>query len=322
MTLLIVEKNTLQSTQVDGGGAAMRGMEFAELTAFVAVAEERSFRRAAQKLALSPSTLSHTIRSLEERLGAHLLNRTTRSVAPTEAGQQLFDRLRTAIAELDGAVRDVRVQQTQARGAVRVNLPRIAARQVMTPILRDFLAQYPDIQLELVIDDNLTDVVAKGFDAGIRSGERVQQDMVAIRLTPDLRMAVVGSPSYFADRMPPQVPSDLGRHRCITYRWSETGVLYPWAFVGPDGSVEVALESVTTTNDTDLLLAAALEGVGLAFLPESFVAPFLQSGSLIRVLEEWCRPFSGFYLYYPRQRRMTSALRALVDFLKSSGGHI
>lgn len=296
----------------------MKRTEFAELTAFVAVSEERSFRRAAQKLALSPSTLSHMIRSLEERLGARLLNRTTRSVAPTEAGQKLFDRSRAAIAELDGAVRDVRVHQTQPRGMVRVNLPRIAARQVMTPILGDFLGRYPDIQLELVIDDNLTDVVAKGFDAGIRSGERVQQDMVAVRLTPDLRMAVVGSPTYFASHLQPLVPGDLGDHRCVTYRWNETGALHRWAFAGPDGLIEVAVDSVATANDTDLLLAAALQGVGLAFLPESFVVPFLQSGSLIRVLEEWCRPFAGFYLYYPSKRQMPAALRALVDFLKSS----
>ncbi|MDQ0472161.1 LysR family transcriptional regulator [Labrys wisconsinensis] len=294
----------------------MKGTEFAELTAFLTVSDERNFRRAAQRLGMSPSALSHMIRSLEERLGARLLNRTTRSVAPTEAGQALFDRLRPAIDDMEGAIRDVGAYQTQPRGIVRVNLPRIAARLVVTPILADFLGEYPEIRLDLVIDDTLTDVVAKGFDAGIRSGELVQQDMIAVRLTPDLRMAVVGSPAYFAGRALPEVPRDIRDHRCITYRWSETGVLYRWSFDGPGGSVDVDVDSIVTANDTDLLLAAALQGAGLAFTPESFVAPYIESGELVRVLEPWCKPFSGFYLYYPNRPRMPLALRAFIDFIK------
>ncbi|WP_377046735.1 LysR family transcriptional regulator, partial [Roseomonas elaeocarpi] len=190
----------------------MRGAEFAELMGFMVVAEERSFRRAAQRLAMSPSALSHSIGSLERRLGARLLNRTTRSVAPTEAGQALFDRLRPAIAELDGAVRDVGAFQSQPSGTVRLNAPRIAAHLVVMPKLVEFRAAYPGVRLDLVVDDSMTDVIASGFDAGIRSGALVHQDMTAVRLTPDLRMAVVGSPRYFAVRPPPTVPGGLQDH--------------------------------------------------------------------------------------------------------------
>jgi DNA-binding transcriptional LysR family regulator len=294
----------------------MKGAEYAELMAFMAVAEERSFRRAAKRLGLSPSALSHTIRTLEERLGARLLNRTTRSVAPTHAGQALSDRLRPAIADMEGAVRDVGAYQAQPRGVVRVNLPRIAARLVVTPILSGFLSQYPGVRLDLVIDDNLTDVVAGGFDAGIRSGDLVQQDMVAVRLTPDLRMAVVGTPAYFSSRSFPQTPRDIRNHVCITYRWSETGALFRWHFEGHGESIDVDVDSVVTANDTDLLLTAALQGTGLAFLPESFVAARIKSGELIQVLESWCKPFAGFYLYYPSKPHMPAALRAFIDFIK------
>src|SRR5471032_3073793 len=213
----------------------MKGAEFSELTAFITVAEERSFRRAAERLGLSPSALSHTIRSLEQRLGARLLNRTTRSVAPTQAGLEVFTRLRPAIAEMESAVRDVGAYQAQPRGVVRINLPRVAARLVVTPILADFLRHYPEVRLDVVIDDSITDVVAEGFDVGIRSGDLVRQDMVAVRLTPDLRMAVVGSPAYFAAHPLPRTPQDIRDHRCITYRWSETGALFRWHFDGPDG---------------------------------------------------------------------------------------
>jgi DNA-binding transcriptional LysR family regulator len=294
----------------------MRGADFAELMGFVAVAEERSFRRAAQRLAMSPSALSHSIRSLEQRLGARLLNRTTRSVAPTVAGQALFDRLRPAIAEMDDAVRDVGAFQSQPSGTVRLNMPRIAARQVVAPRLAGFRAAYPGVRLDLVIDDSMTDVVAKGFDAGIRSGTLVHQDMAAVRLTPDLRMAVVGSPAYFAGHALPKVPDDLHNHVCLTYRWQDTGVLYRWRFEGPGGAIEVNVENALTVNDTDLLSDAALRGLGLAFLPESFVEELIARGELVRVLDEWCKPFSGFHLYYPRKPHMPAALRAFIDFLK------
>ncbi|WP_296943165.1 LysR family transcriptional regulator [uncultured Massilia sp.] len=302
----------------------MKGGDFSELFAFVTVASERSFRRAAQRLGVSPSALSHTIRALEERLETRLLNRTTRSVAPTEAGQALFARLRPALAEVEEAVRDAGTRPDRPTGVVRINLPRSAAQLVVAPLLADFLAAYPGVRLDLVIDDSITDVVAGGFDAGIRSGELVHQDMVAVRLTPDLRMAVVGAPAYLAQRPPPREPRDLHGHACLGYRWRETGVLQRWRFDGPEGSIDVDVESVLTVNDTNVLLDGALRGAGLAYLVESLVAPHLQRGELVRVLEPWCRPFAGFYLYYPGSTRMPAALRAFVDFVKlrgpSSGG--
>jgi DNA-binding transcriptional LysR family regulator len=300
----------------------MKGGEFSELFAFVTVADERSFRRAAERLGVSPSALSHTIRALEERLGTRLLNRTTRSVAPTEAGQVLFERLRPALADVEEAVQDAGTRHGQPMGVVRVNLPRIAAQLVVAPILADFLAAYPGVRLDLVIDDSITDVVAAGFDAGIRSGELVHQDMVAVRLTPDLRMAVVGAPAYFTQRPQPHEPRDLRGHACVGYRWKETGALQRWRFNGTDGSIDVDVESVLTANDTNFLLDAALRGAGLAFLVESFVAPHLQRGELVRVLEPWCRPFAGFYLYYPNSPHMPGALRAFVDFIKLRGASL
>lgn len=294
----------------------MRGTEFAELSAFVAVATERSFRRAADKLGMSPSAISHTIVALEKRLGARLLNRTTRSVAPTEAGLALVKRLRFVMAEMDEAVRAVGASQDAPKGLVRINLPRIAAHLLIIPRLAAFLLAYPGVRIELDIDDSITDVIARGFDAGIRSGDLVHQDMVAIRMTPDLRMAVVGAPTYFATRSIPATPHDLRDHACLTYRWSDTGALYRWRFTGPAGQVDVDVTSVMMANDTDMLLAAALQGAGLAFVPESFVAPHLQRGELVRMLDAWCRPFGGFYLYYSNRTHMPAALRAFIDFFK------
>ena len=294
----------------------MKGAEFAELSAFVAVATERSFRRAADKLGVSPSAISHTIAGLEQRLGARLLNRTTRSVAPTEAGLALVERLRFVMAEMDEAVRAVTASQDTPKGLVRINLPRIAAHLLIIPRLAAFFQAYPDVRIELVIDDSITDVIARGFDAGIRSGDLVHQDMVAIRMTPDLRMAVVGAPAYLATRAMPATPDDLRGHACLTYRWSDTGALYRWRFKGPGGEVDVDVVSVMMANDTDMLLAAALQGAGLAFVPESYVAAHLQSGELVRMLDAWCRPFGGFYLYYPNRAHMPAPLRAFIDFFK------
>lgn len=294
----------------------VKGAEFAELSAFVAVATERSFRRAADKLGMSPSAISHTIAALEKRLGARLLNRTTRSVAPTEAGLALVERLRFVMAEMDEAVRAVGASQDAPKGLVRINLPRIAAHLLIIPRLAAFLLAYPGVRIELDIDDSITDVIARGFDAGIRSGDLVHQDMVAIRMTPDLRMAVVGAPTYLATRSIPATPDDLRDHACLTYRWSDTGALYRWRFTGPAGQVDVDVTSVMMANDTDMLLAAALQGAGLAFVPESFVAPHLQRGELVRMLDAWCRPFGGFYLYYSNRTHMPTALRAFIDFFK------
>ena len=296
----------------------MRGTEFAELTAFLAVAKERSFRRAAKRLGFSPSALSHTIRELEERLGTRLLNRTTRSVSPTEAGLALFNRIGPAIAEIESAVGALGDSQPRPSGRLRLNLPRVAADLILAPVLGRFVQTYPNILLELAIDDDIIDVVAGGCDAGIRNGEHLQQDMVAVRLTPNLEVAVVGAPVYFAQREAPQTPRDLKNHACINYRWITTGALYRWPFKGPDGPIDVAVEGPLVVNDLDVILEAALGGGGLACLPKSFVAGHIETGRLIRVLEAWYRPISGFFLYYPGHRHTPPALRAFIDFLRSA----
>lgn len=298
----------------------MRGAEFAELMAFMAIADERSFRGAALRLNISPSALSHSMRSLEQRLGTRLLHRTTRSVAPTEAGQALLERLKPSVAEVEDAVRDVAAFQQQPRGLVRINMPRIAAQLVVMPKLAAFRAAYPDIRLDLVIDDSIIDVIGRGFDFGIRSGSIVQQDMISVPLTPDLRMAVVASPVYFAERPPPQSPAELNGHACLTYRWYETGALHPWHFDGPKGPVDVIVDSVMTANDTDLLLEGALRGCGVALLVESRVEKHIADGSLQRVLMDWCRPFPGFQLYYPSRRHMPAAMRTFIEWMKLSDG--
>ena len=233
---------------VEHGTTIVRGTEFAELTAFLAVAKERSFRRAAKRLGFSPSALSHTIRELEERLGTRLLNRTTRSVSPTEAGLALFNRIEPAITELESAVAELGVSQLRPSGRLRLNLSQVAADLILAPVLGRFAQAHPNILLELTIDDALTDVVAEGSDAGIRNGEHLQQDMVAVRLTPSLPVAIVGAPLYFAQREAPQTPRDLRNHACINYRWASTGALYRWPFVGPEGPIDVAVEGPMLVN--------------------------------------------------------------------------
>jgi len=294
----------------------MTPAQFAEMKAFLLVVEERSFRRAAKRFGLSPSAFSRTIRSLEERLGVRLLNRTTRSVAPTEAGQSLYDRSRPMLTGMEEALREVGASQDRPRGLVRINLPSIAARLAIMPRLGTFTLTYPDIRLDLVVDNNITDVVAEGFDAGVRTGDQISRDMIAVRLTPDLRMVVVGAPEYFEHHSPPLSPHDLTDHLCLTYKWDRNGALMPWRLDGPAGGSVVDVESVFTANDTDLLLSAALQGVGLAYLVESVVAPYLQSGALVRVLEKWSKPIEGFHLYYSERRYMPAALRVFIDHIK------
>lgn len=293
------------------------GGQYSELTAFMAIHEARSFRDAALRLGVTPSALSRTLRRLEDRLGLRLLNRTTRSVSPTEAGTLLYAKLAPAVAGLEAAVDDVASLGNDPVGRVRLNLPRLAAELILMPRLARFAALYPRVRLEMVIDDALTDVVATGFDAGIRIGERLAQDMTVVRLTPAIRVAVVGSPSYFAGHAPPQAPHDLSRHTCITYRWAATGQLHRWHFQGPDGVIEVDVEGPLVINDTGFIRDAALAGLGLAYLPEAAVEPHLASGALVRVLEPWCQPFAGFYLYHPGRHRTPPGLRALISFLQA-----
>lgn len=294
----------------------MRAAEFGQLSAFAAVADARSFRAAAIREGVSPSALSRTVRRLEERLGTRLFNRTTRSVRLTEAGEQLYVRLAPAVAELEGAVRDTAARQGVPAGIVKLNLPRLAADLAIAPILGSFSKAYPGIRLELTIDDGLTDVVEQGFDAGIRIGHRLARDMIAMRLTPDYRLAVAASPDYFRDRPAPQSPRDLRDHACLNYRWSATGQLYRWRFDSPDGPIDVDVEGPLVANDISIIRDAALAGMGLICMPEAFLAADLERGALVRVLDRWCAPYAGFYLYHPSRHQTPPALRALIAFLR------
>lgn len=298
----------------------MDGAEFSQLTAFVAVCDERAFGRAAKRLAISPSALSRIIRTLESRLGIRLLNRTTRSVGLTEAGNILYDRIKPMMMGMDEAVSAVGAYQSEPKGLVRVNLPSIAAQIAVLPRLQQFRLAYPEVRLDLVIDNDITDVVAEGFDAGVRIGGQISRDMIAVRITRNLRMAVVGAPSYFCSRPPPEAPADLKDHFCLTYKWKSSGALYPWRFEGVDGVVDVDVENVLTVNDTELLLLAARQGLGLAYLIEDLVKPSIERKELVRVLEPFCKVFPGFYLYYSERSHMAASVRAFIDFMKVRDG--
>ena len=278
----------------------MRSSELGELAAFAAIAREGNFRRAAAQLELKPSTLSSAMRALESRLGVRLLNRTTRSVSLTEAGQQLFTTLAPALEEIDAALETVNGFRAHPMGRLRLSVPRSVAASLILPLFRHFSERYPDIVLELAADNGFVDIVKEGFDAGVRLGESVAPGMVAVRITPDMSRAVVGAPAYFAHHPSPQTPHDLRMHNCIGYRKISSGELHRWAFA----------------KDGGLMLDAATDGIGLAYTADSYAAPYLANGRLQRVLADWCPPFPGFYLYYPGRRQISAALRALIDALK------
>jgi len=294
----------------------MRGSEFAELNAFAAVAEHRSFARAAAYLRVSPSALSQTIRGLEERLGVRLLNRTTRSVAPSEAGTRLLARLAPVLSELDSAVADVNTFRKRPAGVVRINTARFAAVRLLAPILGRFHEMYPDVVLDLVVDDTLTDIVEARFDAGIRLGERLAKDMVAVKLGGELTTNVVASPGYLARYGTPKTPRDLHKHRCINMRIPTHGAMYRWEFERGKKSFEIAVEGPLILDDWELSAQAASDGVGIAYLIDAQATPWLESGKLTRILEPWSPSFSGFYLYYPSRKQAPPALRAFVDFAR------
>lgn len=294
----------------------MNGAHYAELTAFMAIHDTRSFRDAALRLGVTPSALSRTLRRLEARLGVRLLNRTTRSVSPTEAGALLYSKLVPAVSSLEEAVGDAVAQHGAPVGTVKLNAPRLAAELILMPNLVQFHAMYPALRLEITIDDALTDVVARGFDAGIRIGERLAQDMIAVRLTPPIRVAVVGSPGYFARHAQPKTPYELSEHACINYRWADTGKRFRWSFKRLDVQLDVDVEGPVVLNDTGLIREAAIAGLGLAYLPEAAVSSHVASGRLVRVLENWCPPIPGFYLYHPSRRQTPPPLRALISFLQ------
>ena len=292
----------------------MVGAELNVLSAFLTVAEERSFTRAAKRLGVSPSALSHALRGLEERIGVPLLARTTRSVAPTDAGARLITRLRPALGDIREALDLISGLRERPAGVVRLVVSPIAAPRVLAPKLGQFARDYPDIVLDVTTDENRVDLVAAGFDAGIHFGEYIERDMITFRVSPDLRAAIVGSPRYFESHPKPATPRDLPSHRCINARHGKDGV-YRWEFDKGKQSLTVAVNGPLIVDDVELSIRAAIDGVGLAFVDEDRVAPQLASGVLVRVLEDWCPPFPGFFLYYPRQRQLPAALAALIETL-------
>ena len=279
--------------------------------------DERSFTRAAVRLGVSTSAISHSIRGLEERLGVRLLARTTRTVAPTDAGQRLLARLRPALGNINGALAEVRRLRAQPAGVVRLIAPRIAVAMAVSPKLAKFTRDYPDVVLDITTeDDSRRDLVAGRFDAGIHLGEFVQRDMVAVKVTGEQRAAIVGAPAYFDSHPEPKTPRDLTAHRCIRYRMGAGGPVYRWEFEKRSRPVTVSVTGPLIVNDVELTLRAALDGVGLAFALEEHAAEHIARRRLVRVLEDWCPPFDGFFLYYPSRRHQPAALQALVDALR------
>jgi DNA-binding transcriptional LysR family regulator len=285
------------------------------LSVFLTVADERSFTGAAKRLGVSPSAVSHSMRELEEDMGVRLLSRTTRSVAPTGPGEQLLARLRPAFADIREALGQVSGLRNKPAGRVRLLVPRVAANTVLAPKLGEFAREYPDIVLDVTTDDSRMDIVAGGFDAGIHFGEYIEKDMIAVRVSPDLRPVIVGSPGYLKSRARPKLPRDLLRHRCINFRHGDAG-LYRWEFEKGTKSLSVGVSGPLVVDDLGLVIRAAIDGVGLAYMSEEDAAPHFTSGALVRVLEDWCQPFPGFFVYYPSRRQQSAALSALINALR------
>ncbi len=298
----------------------MRRDDLADLLAFLAVAEHRSFTRAAARLGTSQSALSHTLRRLETKLGVRLLTRTTRSVAPTEAGERLAQTLRPAFDDIDAKLAALTALRDKPAGVVRINSSENAAQSILWPAVRRLLPDYPDIQVELVVEGGLIDIVSERFDAGVRLGEQVAKDMIAVRIGPDLRMAAVAAPAYLADHPPPLTPQDLAAHACINLRLATHGDLYAWEFEKDGRELKVRVTGPLVFNTPALVVQAALAGFGLAFIPEDHVARELADGRLTRVLEDWCPPFSGYHLYFPSRRQQSPAFAVVVEALRWRGG--
>jgi DNA-binding transcriptional LysR family regulator len=287
-----------------------------DLRGFLAVARERSFTRAAAKLGVSQSALSHTIRGLEERLGLRLLTRTTRSVSPTEAGERLLQTVGPRVEEIEAEIAALSELRQKPAGTIRITATEYAADTILWPKLAKVLREYPDIKLEIIIEQALTDIVAERYDAGVRLGEQVAKDMIAVRIGPDHCMAVVGAPAYFAKRSPPRKPPELIGHNCINLRVPTRGGLYAWEFEKGKRQLRVHVEGQLVFNGTAQMLNAALAGFGLAYVPENLAQPHLAKGRLKRVLEDWCPPFSGYHLYYPSRRQLAPAFALLVGALR------
>ena len=294
----------------------MQKRDLADLQSFVVVARERSFTKAAAKLGVSQSALSHMMRELEERLGLRLLTRTTRSVAPTEAGERLLRTVGPRLEEIDAELTSLSDLRGKPAGTVRITAGEHAAQTVLWPKLSKLLPHYPDIKLEVIVDYGLRDIVAERYDAGVRSGEQIAKDMIAVRIGPDLRMAVVGAPSYFANRPRPKIPQDLTAHTCINLRLPTYGSVYAWEFEKGGREMKVHVEGQLTFNNLMLRIEAALAGCGLAYLPEDHVRGHIAEGRLIRVLADWCPPYAGYHLYYPSRRHPSAAFATVVEALR------
>lgn len=293
--------------------------DFPRLAAFLAVAQHKNFRKASEHLGVSRPAVSQALASLEAILGVRLFNRTTRSVALTDAGLALEERLKPAMADINCALEDIRKLHTAVpSGVVRLSIPRVAATIFMGRLLAGFRARFPDVHLEIKVDDTLQDVVGDQFDAGIRLGEKLQRDMIAIKLGSDIRGAIVGSPAYFKAHGKPDHPRDLSRHDCVQFRYSGSGKLYDWEFEEGGKPFKVGVDGHITVNDPVLMIDAALDGVGLAYAMEPAVESHLADGRLIRVLDQYCPFFEGFYLYHPSRKHVPPALRAFIDYLSAA----
>ncbi len=297
----------------------MKREDLVDLNALLVVAEEQSFTRAAAKLGTSQSSLSHTIRRLETRLGVRLLTRTTRSVAPTDAGERLLATLRPALGTIDTELAALRELRDKPSGMIRITTAEHAANSILWPALAKLLPDYPDIHMELSIDSSFTDIVTERFDAGVRLGEALAKDMVAVPIGPDLRMAVIGSPAYFRDRPIPRTPHDLADHNCINLRLLSGGGLYAWELEKDGRDVRVRVEGQLAFDNINMVVRAAKAGFGLGFVMEDQVTEDIAEGRLIRVLEDWCAPFQGYHLYYPSRRQPSAAFALLVEVLRYRG---
>lgn len=297
----------------------MKRDELGDLAAFLAVAEDRSFTRAAAKLGTSQSALSHTVRRLEARLGLRLLTRTTRSVSPTEAGERLVETLRPAFAGIEARIDALSELRDRPAGTIRITCGAHAALSILWPALEKFLPLYPDVRVELATDYRMVDLAEGRFDAGVRLGEHLADDMIAVPISPQVRMVVVGSPDYLATRSIPQTPHDLSGHACINLRLPTRGGLYVWEFEKDGRPLNVRVDGPLIINDMDLMVRGALGGVGLAIVMEDQVTHHVAAGRLVRVLEDWSPPFPGYHLYYPSRRQPTPAFSLLVEALRYRG---
>jgi DNA-binding transcriptional LysR family regulator len=294
----------------------MQRSELAELSAFVTVAEQLSFRAAASRLGITPSALSHAMRQLEERHGVRLLNRTTRSVSLTDAGLRLLERLRPAIDQIADALEGLNQERRRPFGRLRIYATHMAGTAVVAPVWKRFLSTYPDVHLELQMGEAPVNIVAKRFDAGIGPQDRAAADMISVRVLGPMNVAVVGAPSYFARRRPPRTPDDLTRHDCVQYRRGADGDVFAWPFERGGQSRKIAVEGRLMVNDPDWAIRAAVDGLGITYTIAALVEPFLRSGQLVRVLEDWSPAFEGLFLYYSGHRQVPAALRALIDMIR------